>query len=234
MRAQMHLIMKPRQHQSGSYLEEFHDLRFCHPPWIKPFITCWHSCPVLNACTPWDSDEASKTWWETDNRRLCKSWPTAWRNAREAGRALPAMPTASPGSSRRLGTAVAPRPFSPEAVDSRHKRNRAQHTGPLTLAGPFKHCVLVTCHLLLFSWSDNTLRQGFSVFCETHKRKGEEKLTRSLFAPAQIVWKCRHQEKKQIKRQTKGEQPEPTKTYLAPLQLPSLQPSKTLWACGRS
>lgn len=77
--AQGHLIMAPifklaHQHQSGSYLEELHDLRLCHPPWIKPFITRWHFCPVLNACTPWESDEASGTWRVMDNPLLCKGW----------------------------------------------------------------------------------------------------------------------------------------------------------------
>lgn len=62
------------QHQSGSYLEELHDLRLCHPPWIKPFITRWHFCPVLNACTPWESDAASETWRVMDNPLLCKGW----------------------------------------------------------------------------------------------------------------------------------------------------------------
>lgn len=81
MMAQGHLIMAPisklpHQHQSGSYLEELHDLRLCRPPWIKPFITRWHFCPALNVCTPWESDKASETWWVMDNLRLCKGWQT--------------------------------------------------------------------------------------------------------------------------------------------------------------
>lgn len=167
MMAQGHLIMAPiskvpHQHQSGSYLEELHDLRLCRPPWIKPFIICWHFCPALNVCTPWESDKASETWWVMDNLRLCKGWQTVCRSERGAGRGLPAMPTASPGRCHHLSTALGPWPLSPEVADSLQKRNHPQQMGPLTLAGPSKHCVLVTCHLLLFSgW--NTSRQGLSV-----------------------------------------------------------------------
>lgn len=88
--AQGHLIMAPifklaHQHQSGSYLEELHDLRLCHPPWIKPFITRWHFCPVLNACTPWESDEASGTWRVMDNPLLCKGWQSVCCGGRGVG-----------------------------------------------------------------------------------------------------------------------------------------------------
>lgn len=169
MMAQGHLIMAPisklpHQHQSGSYLEELHDLRLCRLPWIKPFITCWHFCPALNVCTPWESDEALETWWVMNNLRLCKDWQTVCRSEWEAGRGLQAMPTASPGRCHHLSIALSPWPLSPEVADSLQKRNHPQQMGPLTLAGPSKHCVLVTCHLLLFSvW--NTSRQGLSVLC---------------------------------------------------------------------
>lgn len=57
-------------------------------------------------------------------------------------------------------------PLSPEAADSRHKRNCPQ---PLTLAGPSKHCVLVICHLFLFSGL--TIVQDRALqFCMRHKR----------------------------------------------------------------
>lgn len=61
--------------------------------------------------------------------------------------------------------------------------------------------------LTLVFRSDNTSRQGLSVFVETQKSKGEEKLTRPLFAPAQILWKSRHQEKNQIRSQQKQSPP---------------------------
>lgn len=191
-KAQGHLIMAPilklpHQHQSGSYLEELHDLRLCRPPWIKPFITCWHSCPVLNVCTPWESDEASETWWVTDYLRLCKGWPTVCRGEREAGSALPAMPTASPGRRHILSAAVAAWPLSPEVADSRQKRNRPQQMEQLYSGWPIR--ALCPCHmsLTLVFCSDNTSRQGLSVWGETQKGKGEEKLTRPLFTQAQIL-----------------------------------------------
>lgn len=138
--AQGHLIMAPilklsRQHQSGSYLEELHDLRFCRPPWIKPFITCWHSCPVLSVCAPWESDEAQETWWVTDNLRLCKAgrlcatasvWLCGWPCPPSHANCLPWH------SLSHLSTALARRPRSPEAAGSRQKRNRLQQMGPLT------------------------------------------------------------------------------------------------------
>ncbi len=56
-----------------------------------------------------------------------------------------------------------------------------------TLAWPFQ--ALCPCHmsLTLVFCSDNTSRQGLSVSGETQKRKGEEKLTKPLFAVAQIL-----------------------------------------------
>lgn len=116
--------------------------------------------------------------------------------ASEAGRALPAMPTASPGRCHHLRQ-HSPRslaPLSPEAADSRQKRNRPQQMGPLTLASPSKHCVLVTCHLLLFSGLTTLQGRAFQFWVRHKRERGEEKLTRPLFAPAQILWKSWHQE----------------------------------------
>lgn len=84
------ILKLPHQHQSGSYLEELHDLRLGRPPWIKPFITRWHPCPALNVCTPWERDETSETWWVTDNLR--KGRPAACR-LRAAASARPAVPS---------------------------------------------------------------------------------------------------------------------------------------------
>lgn len=125
--------------------------------------------------------------WKPDEWRITCAFTKAGglcAIASEAVRALPAMPTASPGRRHHLRQ-HSPRPLaplSPEAGDSRQKRNRSQQMGPLTLAGPSEHCVLVTCHLLLFFWSDNTSRQGFSVFGGDTKGKGngERKSWRGL------------------------------------------------------
>lgn len=166
------------QHQSGSYLEELHDLRLCHPPWIKPFITRWHFCPVLNACTPWESDAASETWRVMDNPLLCKGWQSVCCGGRGGwgapGCDFPAMPTASPGRCLRLSAASCPRspsqPPSPEVADSLEKRNHPRQMGPLTLAGPSKHCVLVTCHLLLFCGWNTSRQKPFSCGWDTKKK----------------------------------------------------------------
>lgn len=98
MMVQGHLIMAPilklpRQHHSGSYPEELYNILFCHPPWIKAFITCWHSCPVLaGRRAPWESDEA-------DNLLSCKAglcdMAIAWQSALPCP-ALPAMPACLP------------------------------------------------------------------------------------------------------------------------------------------
>lgn len=249
--AQGHLIMAPifklaHQHQSGSYLEELHDLRLCHPPWIKPFITRWHFCPVLNACTPWESDEASGTWRVMDNPLLCKGWQSVCCGGRGMGgggpgRDFPAMPTASPGRCLRLSAASRPwspsQPPSPEVADSLEERNHPRQMGPLTLAGPSKHCVLVTCHLLLFcGW--NTSRQNLSVVGETQKkRRGWGKAD-----IASLRSSSKFSERAGIKRRTrlranKSRAPPPhtqKKAAMHPYGSPHhFSPYKTLWAPRR-
>lgn len=228
--AQGHLIMAPilklpHQHQSGSYLEELHDLRLCRPPWIKPFITCWHSCPVLNACTPWESDEASETWWVTDNLRSCKGWPTARRGKRGAGRALPALPTASPGRRHHLGAALAPWPLSPEVADSRRKRNRPQQMGPLTLAGTSEHCVLVTCHLLLFSGL-TTLQDRAFQFWVRHKRERARKSWRGL-SSLRLKFSERAGTKRRTRLRANKSEAHPQKAAVHPHGSPHHSPYKT-------
>lgn len=211
MMAQGHLIMSPilklpHQHQSGSYLEELHDLRLCRPPWIKPFITCWHPCPVLNVYTPWESDETSETWWVMDNLHLCKGWPTVPQRAR--GRSCP------PNHANCFAGQTPPSQHSPRLLAplTWGGRQPAEEKSPAAdgatcFGWPIQ--ALCPCHmsLTLVFWSDNTSRQGLSVFSETQKGKGEEKLTRPLFAPAQILWKSQHQEKNQIKSQQKQSTP---------------------------
>ena len=175
------------QHQSGSYLEELHDLRLCHPPWIKPFITCWHFCPVLNARTPWASDEASETWRVMDNPLLCKGWLAVsvlqWARGVGGSRAWLSghanrFGWQMPSSQRRFPSLISVAPYcpppTPEVADSSPKRNHPRQMGTLTLAGPSKHCVLVTCHLLLFCGWNNS-RQSLSVWGETPKKKKKEK-----------------------------------------------------------
>lgn len=189
MMARGHLIMVPilklcHQHQSGSYLEELCDLRLRRPPWIKPFITCWHSCPALNAvCTPWESDdEALETWWVTDNLRLCKRLGRLFYAAASArpACALPAMPTASPGRRHHLGTSNPPRPPPPAPWPPSHLRRQTagrkeiahSRWGHLLWLGPSTHCVLVTCHLFLFSGLTTPQDRAFLVLGETQKGKG--------------------------------------------------------------
>lgn len=148
----------------------------------------------------------------------------------EAGRALPAVPTALAWQPPpNLATdSCSPRPaLSPEAADSRQKRNRPQQMGPLTLAGPSKHCVLVTCHLLLFSGLTTPREGGLSVFWVRHKReRGEEKLTRPLFTAAQILWKSRHKRRARLRANKSRAPPSPTKklscTPTAPFTTPLL------------
>lgn len=223
MIAQGHLIMGPilklpHQHQSGSYLEELHDLSLCRPPWIKPFITCWHSCPVLNVCTPWESDEASETWWVTDNVHLCKGWPTV---SRSEARARPCPPShANCFAWQTPLSQHSPRPLASPTWGGRQSVEEKSPAADGATYFGWPSQALCPCHmsLTLVFWSDNTSRRGLSVFSETQKGKGEEKLTRPLFAPAQILWKSRHQEKNQIKSQQK--QSSYTKSCRAPLQFP--------------
>lgn len=119
-----------------------------------------------------------------------------------------------------------PSPLSPEAADSRHKRNRPQQMGPLTLAGPFEHCVLVTCHLLLFSGL-TTLQDIAFQSRPRHKRERVRKSWRGRSSLLlKLLSKSQHQEKNQIKSQQKQSTPSPTKTCLTPLWLPT-PPYKT-------
>lgn len=92
-----------------------------------------------------------------------------------AATASPAVPPQPCQLLRLAEAAITPWPLSPEAVDSRHTRNHWQQTGPLILASPWKHCVLVTCHLLLFSGL-TTLQVRVIQFCMRHKR---ERLSKS-------------------------------------------------------
>lgn len=162
-----------------------------------------------------------------ERRITCAFANAGWLRAAASER--PAVPS-QPCQLLRLAEAtipaqpLAPWPLSPEAADSRHKRNRPQQMGPLTLAGPSKHCVLVTCHLLLFSGLTTLQDSAFGFVWDTkgrRKKKGEEKLTRCLFTQAQIFWKSRHHEKNQIMCQQKQSNPPPTRSGLAPLRLPS-------------
>lgn len=235
-KAQGHLIMAPilkhpHQHQSGSYLEELHDLRLCRPPWIKPFITCWHSCPALNVCTPWESDEASETWWVTNYLRLCKRLADCVpRREREAGHALlcHAMPTASPGRRHHLSAAVAAWPLSPEVADSRQKRNRPQQMEQLYSGWPIR--ALCPCHMsltLVFLFWQHFKTGPFS-FGWRHKRERvKEKLTRPL-SSLRLKFSKRAGTKRRTRlRANKSKAPPQKKSCCAPLQLPT--PHSSLW-----
>lgn len=161
--------------------------------------------------------------WKPDERRLTCAFANAgWLRAAASER--PAVPS-QPCQLLRLAEAtipaqpLAPWPLSPEAADSRHKRNRPQQMGPLTLAGPSEHCVLVTCHLLLFSGLTTLQDSAFGFVWDTkgrRRKKGEEKLTRCLFTQAQIFWKSRHHEKNQIMRQQKQSNPPDKKRSCTP------------------
>lgn len=152
-----------------------------------------------------------------------KGWPTARR--RERGRPCPpsyanCLGWQTPAS--QTAPPSLPGPLSPEAADSLQKREIAcSRWGHLLwLARPrivsLSH-VTYSCFLL---WQH--FKTGAFQFWVRHKReKGEEELTRPLFTPAQILWKSRHQEKNQIKRQQKPSNPSPTKSCRPPLQLPS-------------
>lgn len=190
------------------------------------------TCPALNVCTPWESDEALETWWVMDNLRLCKGWPTACRSEREAGRALPAIKTASPGRRHHLSTALAPWPLSPEVADSRQKRNRPQQMGPLTLAGPSKHCVLVTCHLLLFSGL-TTLQDRAFQFRVRHKRERVRKSWRGL-SSLRLKFSERAGTKRRTRLRANKSRAPPQKAVVHPYGSPHhYPPYKTSWAPRR-
>lgn len=128
---------------------------------------------------------------------------------------FPAMPTASPGRCLRLSAASRPwspsQPPSPEVADSLEKRNHPRQMGPLTLAGPSKHCVLVTCHLLLFCGWNTSRQKPFSCGWDTKKKgKGVRKSWHRLSSlQLEILWKGWHQEKNKIKGQQKRSTPPP-------------------------
>lgn len=132
-----------------------------------------------------------------------------------------------------------PNPPSPEVADSLEKRNHPRQMGPLTLAGPSKHCVLVTCHLLLFcGW--NTSRQNLSVVGETQKKgRGWGKAD-----IASLLSSSKFSERAGIKRRTrlranKSRAPPPhthtkKKAAVHPYGSPHhFSPYKTLWAPRR-
>lgn len=227
--AQGHLIMAPifkpaHQHQSGSYLEELHDLRLCHPPWIKPFITRWHFCPVLNACTPWESDEASETWRVMDNPLLCKGWQSMCCGGRW-GRGLWGClaVTSRPCQPLRLADA-----FVSELIPVPDPPSRSTPPPHLTWGGgqpaeeksptadgatyaiwPIQ--ALCPCHmsLTLVLWLKHFKTEPF--ICGWDKKregKGVRKSWHSLSSlQLGILWKGWHQEKNKIKGQQKQSTP---------------------------
>lgn len=188
MKVQGHLIMAPiselpHQHQSGSYLEELHDLRLCRPPWIKPFITCWHSCPALNACTPWESDEASETWWVTDNLLLCKRW----LDCVPPPSARPAVPSRPCQALRLADATISARPSLPGPSHLRWQtagrreiaRSRWGH-----LLWPAHPSIVSLSHVTYSCFSGLTTLpdRAFQFWVRHKKGRGEEKLTWPLFS----------------------------------------------------
>lgn len=137
------------------------------------------------------------------NERKITCTGAAMGRPRAAATASPAVPSQPCQLLGLAGAAVAPRPRSPEAADSRHTRNHRQQTGPLILAGPSKHCVLVTCHLLLFAGL--TTRQVRVIqFCMRHKRERLSQSWQGLSLLRFIILrKSRHMEKYPIKSQQK-------------------------------
>lgn len=235
--AQGHLIMAPifklaHQHQSGSYLEELHDLRLCHPPWIKPFITRWHFCPVLNACTPWESDEASGTWRVMDNPLLCKGWQSVCCGGRGVGGGTwPWLPGHAnrfawqmPSSQRCLPSLI-PVPTPLTWGGEQPGEEKSPTADGATYAGwPIQ--ALCPCHmsLTLVLWLKHFKTEPFSCGWDTKKEKGVRKSWHSLSSlQLEILWKGWHQEKNKIKGQQKQSTPPHTqkKGCHAPLRFPS-------------
>lgn len=174
--------------------------------------------------------------WEHHGKATRQRKPDEWRitwarakagglraTASEAGRALPATPTASPGRRHHL------RQHSPHSLAPFHLRR--QTVGRREIACSRWGHLLWLAHPSIVSLSHVTyscflvwqhFKTGlFSFGWDTKGKRGEEKLTRPLFAPAQIFWKSWHQEKNQLKSQQKRRTPSPTKSRHAPLQLPS-------------
>ena len=154
-----------------------------------------------------------------DEWRITCARAKGWcRSERETG----PVPSAGPCQLLRLAdaaiSALALGPRPPLTCSPRKRNRPAADGGHLLRLAPAEHCVLVTCHLLLFSGLTTLQDRAFQSSARHKRERGEEKLTRPLFAPAQILWKSRHQEKNQIKSQQK--QSSPTKSCRAPLQFP--------------
>lgn len=187
MTAWGHLIMSPilkppNLHQSGLHLEEVHDLRLSHPPWIKP--------------SPADTLVLSQTRAHHRTGTRCRGPPPP--GPRQLLRLADAVGAVRPAASGAV---------SPQVADSRQKRNRRQQMGGGGTCFSRPSRALCPCHMsvTLVFWSDNTSRRGLSVFQRGHKRgKGGGKSWRGLSSlRRKILWKSRHQEKNQIKRQQK-------------------------------
>lgn len=151
-----------------------------------------------------------------------------WRREREAGRALPAMPTASPGRRHHLSAAVAAWPLSPEVADSRQKRNRPQQMEQLYSGWPIR--ALCPCHMsltLVFLFWQHFKTGPFS-FGWRHKRERvKEKLTRPL-SSLRLKFSKRAGTKRRTRlRANKSKAPPQKKSCRAPLQLPTAHSS--LW-----
>lgn len=157
-------------------------------------------------------------------RACAKGWTTVRCSQPESLHVLLATPTASPGRCQ-------PSQCSPLSLASAHLRWQTAGRREITLlqmgATYFGWTIqaLCPCHmsLTLVFRSDNTSRQGLFTFgLDTKGNEGEEKLTRPLFAQAQILWKSRHWERNQIKSQQKQSTPRrKKKSCLAPLWFPS-------------
>lgn len=117
----------------------------------------------------------------TDNLRSCKRLVAA-----ASARPVP-VPSAGPCQLLRLADAARPRSLALSHLQPTEEKSPAADGGPLTLPGPAEHCVLVTCHLLLFSGLTTLQDRAFQSSARHKRERGEEKLTRPLFAPAQIL-----------------------------------------------
>lgn len=204
------------------------------PLFLSPFIKSWHLGPTPE-CKRLISNEASETWWETDNLRLCV------KAGLLCGAAIVWLDVTSQLCQMlRLAEAAASQ-HSPLSPGPFHLRRQAagvreiacSRWGPLTLVGPFKHCVLVICHLFLF-FGLTTLAGRALQFCMRHKggmakEKRKKKSWRSL-SSLQLKFSeiAGRQKKNQIKSQQKQSSLRSQKTCTAPSQFPSLNsPSYT-------
>lgn len=174
---------------------------------------------MLNACTPWESDEASETWWVTDNPRSWQSL-TGWLCAVASAR--PAVPSQPCQLFRLADATISVQPSLPGPSHLRWQtagRREIAHSrwGHFTLAGSSKHCVLVTCHLLLFSGL-TTLEDRPFQFWVRHKRERVRKSWRGLSS-----LRLKFSERADTKRRTRlraNKSSTPTKSCCTPLRFP--------------